>query len=227
MIVNIRGYSGSGKSTAVKNIMSLYNDKEVLITRKHRPLITRLYNTLELNECIVIGPYDDKNQTLGCDTIAYNEQIKLLIEYFDDLKYDVLCEGMMLSTNHTIISELCKHRDVSVIYLDVPHEQIIKQRKQRASDNNRSTDFKHDISVMNNKTVEKSLDKIQNTCNNVYKIGNDKILETFISIVHSPIRKIITENMDDRFHLMCRYDTMTSKKLNDKKFNMELFDVKS
>ena len=225
MIVNIRGYSGSGKSTAVKNIISLYDKREVLISRKQRPLITRLYDTVELNECIVIGPYDDKNQTNGCDTIAYNDQIKLLIEYFDDLKYDVLCEGMMLSTNHTIITDLCKTRDVSIIYLDIPIEQIVKQRKQRAIDNNRSDDYKHEVSVMNNKTVEKSLQKIETICNNVYKIQHDKVLETYINAVNHPIRVIVNDDADKRFALMCKYDTIVSKKLDKIEFNSELFDV--
>lgn len=226
MIVNIRGYSGSGKSTAVKNIIKLYAGQQVLTYRKHRPLVTRLFDAPELNECIVIGPYDNKNQTNGCDTIAYNEQIKLLVEYFDNLGYDVLLEGMMLSTNHTLITELAQTRNVCVLYLDIPIDQIIQQRKQRAIEQNRNSDFKHEVSVMNTKTVENSLQKIIEVIpDNVYRVSHDDVVLQYVRcICNQDIRTIKTEDDDSKFELYTRYDTMISHKNKKKTLPPEFFE---
>lgn len=227
MIVNIRGLSGSGKSTAVKKIIELYSDRQILITRKKRALITRLYNTPELNECIVIGPYDDKNQTNGCDVIAYNEQVKLLIEYYDDRGYDVLFEGMMLSTNHTLINDLAKTRDVSVLFLDVDRETIIKQRKQRAIEKNRDSNYKHDISVMNNDNITKSLEKIKliigEKCHDVNQ--NNILLKYLECVCMQDIRQIKQETDTEKFDFLCRYDTITSDRNSKTTLPEELFSV--
>lgn len=224
MIVNIRGYSGSGKSTCVKNIIKLYNNSEVLLSRKRRALVTRLYNTPELNECIVLGPYDDKNQTNGCDTIAYNEQVKLLIEFYDDKGYDVLFEGMMLSTNHTLITELAKTRDITVLYLDVDIETIKKQRKQRALSYNRDGNFKHEISVMNNDNINNSLLKIRETINdNCKTVTQQNVLETYIQSVTGNNRTTQPITSQETFDLGVLFDNTTSNKNKNKKLPNDLF----
>lgn len=228
MIVNIRGLSGSGKSTAVKKIIDLYSSQEILIARKQRALVTRLYDVQELNQCVVIGPYDNKNQTLGCDTIAYNEQVKLLVNYFDDLGYDVLFEGMMLSSNHTLITDLAKNKNVSVLYLDTPLDVVIKQRKQRALEKNRDSNYKHDVSVMNkDQIITKSLEIIKsNIGDNLHYVTQDNIVLRYLEIIfNQDLRNIKTENYQDRFDLMCRYDTMSSDRNAKKTLPGDLFDV--
>lgn len=96
-IVNLRGTSGSGKSTVVHTLLRMYNAGivEEFGARGDRPLVYQLILSPRLPPLFVFGPY--RTQCGGCDAIqGYQHVLPPLIE-----KYardgNILFEGLLIS----------------------------------------------------------------------------------------------------------------------------------
>ena len=144
MIVNIRGLSGSGKSTSVRKIMDLYPEKQVLLKTNRRALVT-LCKRENFTDLIVIGPYDSDVKTTGCDVIPYNDQVKLLVRYFHDLGFNVLFEGMILSISNMLLELANESISSKALLLDVPEDVVKTQRKNRAVQRGNTKELKDAI----------------------------------------------------------------------------------
>jgi gluconate kinase len=123
MIIQIRGTSGSGKSTAMRQVMSSIGswEKEYVAKRK-QPLYYR--STYVGKSVIVLGHYE--SPCGGCDTIG---SAKAVYELLQTIQADViLCEGLLLSEDVKWSSQL---KDLVVMFLTTTPETCIEQIKQR------------------------------------------------------------------------------------------------
>lgn len=115
MIVNVRGGSGAGKSTVIREIMKHYDTKVPhFVEGRKQPLWYDLTNSASPQDTPlrVLGHYE--TECGGCDTISKNTSdpdekamayIHRLIREADDAGLNVLYEGVILTT---ILGELPK-----------------------------------------------------------------------------------------------------------------------
>lgn len=131
MIVNIRGGSGSGKSTVVREIMEHYPMRVPrFVEGRKRPLWYDLYDDADADpderpDLRVLGHYEAPCG--GCDTISKNPSdpdekamafIHRLVREADDEGINVLYEGVILTTILGGLPELYKEgRPVVVVNL--------------------------------------------------------------------------------------------------------------
>lgn len=125
MIIQVRGTSGSGKSTVMRRIMaSAHWQSEYVIGRK-RPLY---YRSVEsgMADTVILGHYE--SACGGCDTIG---SAKAVYELTMELKgrYPIILEeGLLLSEDVKWSSQL---PDLKVVYLTTPIEQCLSQIRSR------------------------------------------------------------------------------------------------
>lgn len=135
MIIQIRGTSGSGKSTAMRRWMETAGPWEgQLVDGRKKPLF---YSNAK--DVVVLGHYD--SQCGGCDTIgsaaAVNELIgKVAGGTFHGNERKIVCEGLLLSEDTKWSSQM---DDLRVIYLTTPLDRCLRQIESRREEKGKAT----------------------------------------------------------------------------------------
>lgn len=96
-VINVRGTSGSGKSTVVRKIMELYPAKtRIMIPGRKQPLGYILNRAPPGGRPLaVIGHYE--TACGGCDTIKFMDDVMARVREGNRFALDVLFEGVLLS----------------------------------------------------------------------------------------------------------------------------------
>lgn len=125
MIIQIRGTSGSGKSTVMRKIMNRSEWQGVFVEGRKKPLY---YESVDpgLPSVAVVGHYE--SPCGGGDTIGSAKAIYDLITTRLSSFRVILCEGLLLSEDVKWSSQL---PDLKVLYLVTPLEQCLAQIKSR------------------------------------------------------------------------------------------------
>lgn len=127
MIINIRGTSGSGKTTVVREVMSKLGTMVPSYVEGRR---NPLYYTNQHYKVAVLGSY--ATDCGGCDTInGYDILTPLAIRLAKE-GYTVILEGLLIG--HDVKQMLTMFNagiKVRVIYLTTPIEECIKRVEQR------------------------------------------------------------------------------------------------
>lgn len=125
MIINLRGTNGSGKSTAVKTLMSNYPFMGASLEGK--TMVYKCSDTqfAEKPDLYVLGKYE--TACGGCDTIkTVAEVIKLVQKYRK--KGNVVFEGILISTTFGAVGETFGNdKDFVFAFLDTPLDECIKR----------------------------------------------------------------------------------------------------
>jgi len=122
MIIQIRGTSGSGKTTVVNRFRELSDDWEpVFQAKRKRPLYYRRGSTLAL-----LGHYE--SPCGGCDTIGSARQVFDLIKKMEGRFENILCEGLLLSEDTKWSSQL---EDLRVLFLTTDLETCLDRVRAR------------------------------------------------------------------------------------------------
>lgn len=137
MIINLRGTSGSGKTTVVRNIMRRWPHAPVEFTktaRGQKPLVYRIIPSIE-RRLFVFGSY--ATECGGCDTISdYKTIIPELLPRYAPLG-DILYEGMLISGTYGSIGpvlaamETAGHGPAIFAFLDTPIEVCLERVRAR------------------------------------------------------------------------------------------------
>lgn len=156
MIVNIRGTSGSGKSTIVRRVMDIIAHgmvelEPVTVEGRKRPIMYRANGAGPMRRSLsILGHYE--TACGGCDTIPSFDRVYELVRQEADQGRDVLFEGLLLSAEIARCQAL--HDDLYplvVVAIDLPVEQCIESvnaRRQAKSPgkgpvNPKNTEAKH------------------------------------------------------------------------------------
>ncbi len=123
-VIQIRGTSGSGKSTVMKNVMNAGEWNAVYTPGRKRPLYYKSV-AADWPSTVVLGHYD--TPCGGCDTIGSARAVYDLIQKIEGAAV-ILCEGLLLSEDVKWSSQL---PDLKVIYLLTPLEQCLRQIEGR------------------------------------------------------------------------------------------------
>lgn len=135
MICQIRGTSGSGKSTVMRKVIDLMGDwNSVKVDGRKQPLYYR--SASEWPDTVVLGHYE--SPCGGCDTIGSARVVYDLILSAEVSAHSqhVLCEGLLLSEDvkwTTELHKLVKDR-LRVLFLTTPLERCLSQIGKRRAD---------------------------------------------------------------------------------------------
>ncbi len=137
MIVQLRGTSGSGKSTAMKRIVETMGDWQAEFrTGRKKPLFYR--SCSDWPETVVLGHYE--SPCGGCDTVGSAAAVYELVR---DVRgkfpaAHVLCEGLLLSEDAKWTGILKGDgEDIRCVFLTTPVDRCLAQiRNRRAAAGN-------------------------------------------------------------------------------------------
>lgn len=94
MIIQIRGTSGSGKSTIVRRVMEMFPEREPqFIDGRKQPILYVLRNGFS-PPLVVLGHYE--SPCGGCDTLESFDEVFSLAEAAHEGGYNVLMEGVLM-----------------------------------------------------------------------------------------------------------------------------------
>lgn len=144
MIIQIRGTSGSGKSTVMRDIMGRMGDWQAhYVDGRKKPLF--YVSRSEWPLTVVLGHYE--SPCGGCDTIGSAREVAVMIEEVlrtvakveigDDgwtehyIIPHILCEGLLLSEDVKWTKEM---NDVRCFFLTTPLERCLEQIKGRRAE---------------------------------------------------------------------------------------------
>lgn len=150
MIINIRGTSGSGKSTIVRKIIKNYKTKTTYRKKGRKQPLGYVYHRPGGKSLAVVGHYE--TPCGGCDTINDTFEIFTLVRESHKAGFDVLFEGLLIAADVNRVGAL--HTDglpLLVIEIDLPIEDCLQsvneRRKERKPDatevNPKNTTAKH------------------------------------------------------------------------------------
>jgi len=134
MIINIRGTSGSGKSTLARRVMEQYTGCRSRIKRPGRRqpfgyILARGPQNPPGKALIVIGHYE--SPCGGCDTIKTYDEVFQAVRDAHDAGYDVLFEGLLLSTDKNHMTKLAQEYEHLIVGLDVPVDECLRCVNER------------------------------------------------------------------------------------------------
>ena len=136
MIINLRGTSGSGKSTIVKSVISCGLGDPIAIRVLGRKQPIGYYVAPQRGPTLFIpGHYE--TPCGGCDTLDTLDQVYDLVKQEADNGCNVLYEGVMASGESRRCIELSQNRDIQVIALTTPIQDCINAIIERRAARNR------------------------------------------------------------------------------------------
>jgi hypothetical protein len=158
VLIQLRGTSGSGKSTAMRKIMSsLVGLEPHHVPRRKAPLFY-ITPKFYLPRTVVLGHYE--TPCGGCDTIGSARQVYELISTFPH-DVDVLCEGLLLSEDTKWTSQLVADGwDVRVLFITTPVERCLEWIKARRLDAGNEKPLNPSNTVNRVKVIERARNKL-------------------------------------------------------------------
>lgn len=140
MIINLRGTSGSGKSTIVRAVMAKYPTVEKAFLSGRKQPIGYFCTRPDGTSLWVVGHYE--SPCGGCDTISVPGTIDFIydvVKSHDDLGHDVLYEGLIVESDVKRLISVAKGDTVSripprptiVIALTTPVELCLEGIRNR------------------------------------------------------------------------------------------------
>lgn len=133
MIINLRGTSGAGKTTVVRELMERHGYSEIVQKKK----TIGIHIPIPDEPLYVVGRYD--NVCGGCDTVKSQDEVRRRIRTFARSGH-VLFEGLTINNGYTKNLALMRKlgHPFSFVFLDTPLRTCIsrvrKRRKARGAD---------------------------------------------------------------------------------------------
>jgi energy-coupling factor transporter ATP-binding protein EcfA2 len=190
MIINIRGTSGSGKSTIVRHVMALYNTKARIMKPDRRQPFAYALSSPKVEGAAkmvaILGHYE--TSCGGCDTISKQSDIFEAVRYFDDQGMAVIFEGLLLSGEVTNTASLHKEgRELYVFGLDqVPIDLCLDsvngRRKARLGEE-KFTPVKPENTVAKFRGTQQAMARLQKEGVEVLSCDRDTALRCILGLL--------------------------------------------
>jgi len=158
MIIQVRGTSGSGKSTVMREVMKALGEPEVqYVTGRKRPQ-RYFFDGL----VYVLGHYE--SACGGCDTIgsarAVHDLTRLLLDGPDNARV-VLAEGLLLSEDVKWTARLAEEgEDVRCLFLTTPLDRCLRQIEARRAEAGNAKPLDRTNTVNRVRTIERARVKL-------------------------------------------------------------------
>ncbi len=130
-VISLIGASGSGKSTIVRELMKRYaRIEQQFIPGRKRDISSRLFREGEGSPLFVPGTYSIA--TGGCDTIPQGmDFIYEMVNRELDAGYDVILEGLVVSSDVTRCIDLKNRHSLLIIEITTPIEICLEGIRSR------------------------------------------------------------------------------------------------
>ena len=186
MIVNIRGTSGSGKTTAVRALLRRA-ERAQAIYGVHFGFRMPEAHTLRLagieQDVSLIGPYRSDGCD-GCDRVQPFELIPRLIEKYAAQGH-VIFEGLLISTMDGVIGKLLERRgpDAVSLFLSTPVETCVERVNARRRERGNEREFDPRLTERKHATVARVRAKFEERGMRALTVNDqdaaDKIIKLF------------------------------------------------
>lgn len=136
LAINVRGTSGSGKTSLIRRIMEEYPEqKPIFVEGRKRPLYYELNDHLMLPNAYLLGHYE--TACGGCDTITSMDQVFDLVAELAQ-KRPVLFEGLLISADAARTIKLQEEQGIHlfVALIDEPLELCLESVNARRREKN-------------------------------------------------------------------------------------------
>jgi energy-coupling factor transporter ATP-binding protein EcfA2 len=171
MIINIRGTSGSGKSTIVKKLMALYNTREPQMLNGRRHPIS-YHCELPNHVLVAIGHYESNSG--GCDSLPDLDTAFNLIKVAYACKMDSVFEGVMVSGEYKRCLELYKSGyPIHVIRLTTPLQVCLDAIQQRRAAKGTTSEFNPARTIRRDGEVTRMTRRLQESGVPTYFLDRD------------------------------------------------------
>lgn len=142
-IVNLRGTSGSGKSTVVFDLMAQYPTEPI---KEKGKIIGYVIHAIDAGDIYVLGRYE--TDCGGCDTIMDINVTRKLIKRFAK-KGNVLFEGLIVNNAYAGNLEVMRKtkQDFHFAFLDTPLRTCISRVKKRRKAKGNTKPFNQENTV--------------------------------------------------------------------------------
>lgn len=151
LILNIRGNSGSGKSTIAHQLMESFPTEKLDIDAKGRPN-NYMVQLSRYRKLFIIGRYE--TQCGGCDQVGSSEEVMRRVEHYQT-QGNVLYEGLLLSTTYGAMGLWSKQWGKRMVYafLDTPLEVCLRRVEARRETAGNTKPFNPDNTIKRHKAV--------------------------------------------------------------------------
>jgi len=214
MIINIRGVSGSGKTTIVRQLIERAERTQEIYGRSLGLRMPEA-NALRLPgieaETFVIGAYDS-NGCDGCDRIQPFELIPPLIEKYAQ-RGDVIFEGMLISTCWGVVGEALERRgrDAVVLFLDTPLETCIERVRARRRKRGDGREFDPANLAAHHARIASLRTKIEAGSVRALTVSSENAVETIIEILR---RQPMADEVNGGRHYVDKFGDCATSRLN-------------
>jgi hypothetical protein len=168
MLIQLRGTSGSGKSTAVRALMKRYGAHPIFdLLGPRSPEAYRLIGTPFKSRLYVLGPY--LAPCGGCDAIGNMETVIKLLRAYSAKGGDVIFEGLLISSMYGSIGQFLEGygKDALIAFLTTSRERCYQQLRKRQSEGR----------ARGNKSFDRHYDGTQRVKQRMLKDGRVRVEE--------------------------------------------------
>jgi energy-coupling factor transporter ATP-binding protein EcfA2 len=179
MIINLRGTSGSGKTTILRQITALYPHKVSFREAGRKQPIGYLFSRKEGKPLAVVGHYE--TPCGGCDTIHSMDKIFELVEQAkQNYRADVLFEGLLVSEDfQRSVALINNGHNPLFINLSVPIDvclaSVNARRRQKKPD---APDVNPLNTTVRCKRIESALNRLEKQGGKVLHLSREEAFET-------------------------------------------------
>lgn len=191
-IINVRGTSGSGKSTAVRQVMDAATSIDrIYVEGRKNPLLYRLNWPQFLEIVAVPGHYE--TPCGGCDTIKTYDQLFEIIRGEHKAGHHVLFEGLLVAHDKKRCTELWDWLErepgmFNIIEITEPLEVCLASVEKRRSErkNPPSKPFNPDNTIRRYNEVVRSCEQLEAIGIEVYRKGREELESTIFELLGIP-----------------------------------------
>ena len=161
MIVQVRGTSGAGKSTVIREVKAKMDYFEPRYIKGRKMPLFYLRELDGQRPCIILSHYE--SPCAGCDVLGSARHIFDLLQILDLGKYNILCEGLMLSEDTKwamqISQVLGQHQ--TNYYLTTDIEECIERIKKRRAEKGNDKPLNEDNTRRRYEVINRTQTKLQ------------------------------------------------------------------
>lgn len=160
---NVRGTSGSGKSTMVREIMSAYKPsfQKIMRVGRKRPIRTIHQHVNGGRELAILGHYEAACG--GCDTINELDDVFELVRKELSNGRNVLFEGLILSGEIIRTDILVRESPTQIFCLTTPVDKCIAHVGDRREARGADRLFNHKNTIAKARCVELTMKRLEAT----------------------------------------------------------------
>lgn len=182
MIIQVRGTSGSGKSTVIRKVMEKLSPWVPMRDQENKKRQKPLYYLSRDFPIAVLGHYE--SQCGGCDTIGSAKQIYETIQRLTPgiVPRTILCEGLLLSEDTKWSLQL---KNLKAIFLTTPVEECLRRIEGRRKEAGNEKPLNPHNTVNRVGVIERARVKLEKAGVDCRQCSSEEAPEVIMQLLHT------------------------------------------